>query len=987
MTDQLNQKIIARGQEFFQAIGNESTSLFNKSRWIGKVMDWAMKNEQFKVQLFRFVDVFPYLNTGPMLTAHIQEYFGKEEQNIPAVLKWGAKSTGLAGNLGASVLNKLIAVNMKEMAKQFIVGEKAEDTIRNLTKMRKEDFTFVIDILGEASVNEAEAEKHVEEYLQLLDFLIEAEKKWTPISPVEGKGDLDWGQSPRINIAVKPTALYSQTNPRDFEGSVLGIYNRMKRIMEKVISCDAYLCIDMESYKYKDITLAMFKKLKSEFPQYPYLGIVLQSYLKETDEDLSDLIQWARDNNVKLSIRLVKGAYWDYESVICQQMGWSNPLYETKAETDAAFERHAQVILHNHDICHLACASHNVRSIAAVMETALEERAPESAYEFQVLYGMAEPVRKAIQKITGRVRLYAPYGDMIPGMAYLVRRLLENTSNDSFLKQTFADGSDALNMLKNPLHILSGEERGESEIQDKNFTNEPMVDFRDKTQRQAFPEALRAVREKFGTKYPLYINGREVLTEDTIESLNPNKSEEIVGYICQAGQEEIDIAIAAAKKAFPLWRDTAPAERAEYLERSAAIMKDSIYELSALQVLEVGKQWDQAYADVTEAIDFLRFYAKEMIRLGEPQRLGNIPGELNYHFYEPKGIAAVISPWNFPLAISAGMVSAAIVTGNPVIFKPSSLSSVIGYGLVEIFRKAGLPPGVFNYCPGRSSVMGDYLVEHKDISLIAFTGSKDVGLHIIEKAARVQPGQRNVKKVICEMGGKNAIIVDDDANLDEVIPSVLYAAFGYQGQKCSACSRVIVLEPIYDKFRDRLKQGAKALKIGPAEDPSAFAGAVVGMKAYEKINEYREIGKKEGSLLFESEAMEGGYFVPFTIIEDVTPENRIAQEEIFGPVLSVMKVKDFDQALDWANSTPYALTGAVFSRSPDHLKLAEREFRVGNLYLNRHNTGALVYRQPFGGSAMSGAGTKAGGSDYLLHFMDPRVTTENTMRRGFVPKD
>ena len=697
------------------------------------------------------------------------------------------------------------------------------------------------------------------------------------------------------------------------------------------------------------------------------------------------LISWAKEKDVKLSIRLVKGAYWDYETVLSKQMGWDNPLYLKKAETDAAFERHAGIILKNHDICHLACASHNIRSISTIMEMAGELGVPDSGYEFQVLYGMAEPVRKGLRNIAKRIRLYAPYGDMIPGMAYLVRRLLENTSNDSFLRQTFAEGGEVKKLLRNPVDILSDDKTQVMKTIKTEFENESMVDFKKSEHREAFPRALSLVKSKLGKKYPLYINNKEIETEDSIDSLNPNNPDEIIGTICQAGTKEIDVALDAAVNTFPQWRDTPPEERAQYLIKAAAIMRERIFEYSVWQVLEVGKQWDQAYADLAEAIDFLEYYAREMVRLGTPKRMGNMPGEVNLHFYEPKGIAAVIAPWNFPLAISAGMVSAAIVTGNPVIYKPSSFSSVIGHHLVEVFKEVGLPPGVFNYTPGRSSVMGDYLVEHKDISMIAFTGSMEVGLHIIEKSAKVQPGQANVKKIICEMGGKNAIIVDDDANLDEVIPGVLYAAFGFQGQKCSACSRVIVLDPIYDKFIDRLKKGAAALKLGTTEDPANYMGAVIDSKARDKMLEYIELGKKEGSLVYQSETPDKGYYIPITIFDGLKPEHQLAQEEIFGPVLSIMRVKDFDQAIEWANSTRYALTGGVYSRSPDHLKQAQREFRVGNLYLNRPNTGALVFRQPFGGSRMSGVGTKAGGPDYLLHFMDPRLVSENTMRRGFTP--
>ena len=570
-----------------------------------------------------------------------------------------------------------------------------------------------------------------------------------------------------------------------------------------------------------------------------------------------------------------------------------------------------------------------------------------------------------------------------------------NTANESFLRQSFAGDAQVERLLEDPA-VTVERERAERAKKPRTiytapgglprFDNEAMVDFTRADHRAAFPLAIAKVRTQLGRSYPLYINGREIVTSETYSTLNPNNPNEVLGRICQAGTEEVSQAVAAARKAFPAWRDTSPRDRAENLLKGAEAARRRVFELSAWQVLEIGKQWDQAYADVTEAIDFLEYYAREMIRLGEPRRIGHAPGEINQYFYEPKGIAAIISPWNFPLAISLGMASAAIVAGNPVVFKPSNITGIIGWHLVEIFREAGLPAGVFNYVPGKGSVIGDFMVDHPDVSLIAFTGSVEVGLRIIERAAKVHPGQVNVKKIISEMGGKNAIIIDDDADLDEAVPHVLYSAFGFQGQKCSACSRVIVLDAVYDRFVERLVKAARVYRVGPSEDPANTMGAVSDAAAMKTIKEYIEIGKQEGKLLYSSPIPAGdGYWVPLTIIGGITPEHRIAQEEIFGPVLAVMRASDFDQAVAWANSTRFALTGGIFSRSPEHLVRARREFRVGNLYINRNNTGALVGRQPFGGSCMSGVGTKAGGPDYLLHFMDPRVVTENTMRRGFAP--
>jgi RHH-type proline utilization regulon transcriptional repressor/proline dehydrogenase/delta 1-pyrroline-5-carboxylate dehydrogenase len=607
---------------------------------------------------------------------------------------------------------------------------------------------------------------------------------------------------------------------------------------------------------------------------------------------------------------------------------------------------------------------------------------------------MAEPFRNALLKTTGRVRLYCPQGELLPGMAYLIRRLLENTSNESFLRQTYVEGRELEQLLKAP-HVLLEEElarvtRGSaadaaSRSDLGKFVNEPFADFSQSEVRDSFSAAITEARKKLGRTYLLSIGGEDVDTGTLAESVNPARPREVIGRVCQAGTKEIEAAVTAAQEAFQTWRDTPPRERAGCLVRAAEIGRKRIYELSAWQVLEAGKQWNQAYNDVAEAIDFLEYYAREMIRLSRPRYMGHAPGEVNEYFYQPKGVAAVIAPWNFPLAISCGMAAAAIVAGNCVIYKPSNQSPVVGYTLLEILRDSGLPPGVFNYTPGSGAVMGDYLIDHPQIGMIAFTGSMQVGLRIIERAARTPEGQRSVKKVIAEMGGKNAVIVDDDADLDEAVPHIVDSAFAYQGQKCSACSRVIVLDTVYDRFIERLLAAARSVRIGPPEDPANFMGPVIGESACKSIKEYIDVAQQEGAILYSSDVPEEGYYVPLTIVEGITPEHRIAQEEVFGPVLAVMRARDFDQAIEWANSTQFALTGGLFSRSPKHIEQCRREFRVGNLYVNRGCTGAIVERQPFGGFKMSGIGSKAGGPDYLLQFMDPRAVTENTMRRGFVP--
>lgn len=993
--DRLEAAIVHRGKELFTIIGNEKPSVFNKDWWTGKVIDWSMSNEDFKVQLFRFIDVLPYLTTEEMLNRHIREYFG-QSQNAPAVLRWGAKSAGMGGRLGIQVLGRTIRKNLENMALQFIIGGDVPETVANLGELRQKGFAFTLDILGEATVSEKEADLYVENYMSLLQGLEQAQSGW----PALGGNDsgLDWGHAPRINISVKPSALYSQADPVDFEGSVGRILDRLKFIYRKVIEVGGFLCIDTEMRKYKEITFEVYRRLRSdpEFRDYPRLGLAMQTYLKTSDRDVDLMLEWARQQRCPISIRLVKGAYWDYEIVVARQSGWPVPVCTIKAQTDAAFERSAEKILRNHDICHLACASHNVRSVCFVLELARAMAVPEDRYELQVLYGMAEPFRKALLKMTGRVRLYCPQGELLPGMAYLIRRLLENTSNESFLRQTFVEGRELEHLLQAPQ--ISIGQAGEEALHESAggapmrvgelgvFRNEPFADFSLPEVREAFRTAIAQVKKELGKTYPLYIGDRQVCTRTTLNSVNPARPDEVIGRVCQADIAQIEDAINAAEQsAKGGWCDTPPRQRAMYLVKAAQIARRRIYELAAWQVLEAGKQARQAYNDVAEAIDFLEYYARQMLRLAEPRYLGRAPGEVNEYSYQPKGVAVVIAPWNFPLAISCGMCAAAIVTGNCVVYKPSNLTPVVGNTLLQIFRQAKLPAGVFNYTPAAGALAGDFLVGHPLVGLIAFTGSMEVGLRIIENAGCTSEGQLCVKKVITEMGGKNAIIIDDDADLDEAIPHVIDSAFAYQGQKCSACSRVIVLEAIYDRFVDRLVEAARSVRIGPADDPANFMGPLIDRAAQNSILKYIELAEQEGTILYKSQVPDTGYYVPITIVEGITPEQRLAQEEVFGPVLAVMRAKDFEQAIEWANSTRFALTGGVFSRSPAHLERCRREFRVGNLYVNRGCTGAIVERQPFGGFKMSGVGSKAGGPDYLLQFMDARTVTENTMRRGFVP--
>ena len=509
------------------------------------------------------------------------------------------------------------------------------------------------------------------------------------------------------------------------------------------------------------------------------------------------------------------------------------------------------------------------------------------------------------------------------------------------------------------------------------FQNEPIRDFSNPEDQESLEFALARARAEMGRRYPLLIGGRRVDTEGAIPSLNPARPSEVVGQVAAAGLEHAAQAVDAAFGAFEGWKRTAAAERAEFLFRAAEAVRRRRDEFNALLILEVGKTWVEADADTAEAIDFLEFYAREALRYDNPAPLTPVPGEKNRLAYIPLGVGIVIPPWNFAFAIMAGMSAAAIVTGNTVVLKPSSDAAVVAAVFVDLMHELGLPAGVLNFVPGDGAKIGDALVANAKTRFIAFTGSKEVGLRINEVASKTQPGQKWIKRVIAEMGGKDAIIVADDADLDQAVEGVVASAYGFSGQKCSACSRAIVDAKVYDDFLQRLAARVAALRVGDPTEQASYVGPVVNEKSLKKILEYIEHGKREGRLLAGGTRGPGaGFYVLPTVIADVAPEAKIMQEEIFGPVLAVAKAKNYDDALAIANNTEFGLTGSVYSRDPKKLERAAAEFFVGNLYFNRKSTGAFVGAHPFGGFNMSGTDSKAGGHDYLLLFLQAKTISE-----------
>ena len=505
------------------------------------------------------------------------------------------------------------------------------------------------------------------------------------------------------------------------------------------------------------------------------------------------------------------------------------------------------------------------------------------------------------------------------------------------------------------------------------FRNEPYTDFSDDANRRGMEAALHKVRSELGREYPLRIAGEMISTGDKLVSVNPSRTSEVVGVHHRASAALATRAVENANAYFVEWSRTRAEERVRMLVDAARILRLRKLEFDAWMIFEAGKTWIEAEAEIAEAIDFCEYYAREMHRLAAPPPVVQLPGEQDEMIYIPLGVGVVIPPWNFPLAILAGMTVAALVTGNTVIVKPSSETPTIAAKFAEVLLEAGFPERSFTLLTGSGAAVGDVLVQHPKTRFVSFTGSRDVGLRINELAAKTQPGQIWIKRVVAEMGGKDAIVVDADSDLDKAVDGVVASAFGYQGQKCSACSRAIVDAKVYDPFVEKLSAKAKALKVGPSDDPGNYMGPVISASARKSILNYIETGKKEGRVVAGGDAVpDGGYFIPPTIIADVDSKARVFQEEIFGPVLAVTKAKDFEHALDLANDSQYGLTGAVFSNDPEHLREAKERFHVGNLYFNRKCTGAMVGAHPFGGFNMSGTDSKAGGPDYLLLFLQAK---------------
>ena len=943
----LEPSIQASGRALYQRARAHPPGFYARRRWLLKR---AIADARLRDALFQFIDVLPQLHDPPAIAAHFRAYLGDFELG------------GMFGRMlrlgGHAWMAPLLQLTVARMARLFMVEEEAGAVAASLRKMAALSATVSLDALGEVVLSDAEADVYAARILKLLAWL-------------EASG------APHPDLSVKLSALTPRFDPIDLEGSMERVLGRLEPLCDAAARAGVSLTLDMENHDSRPLVLAVFRHL-AERPGIPP-GLALQAYRPDAGADVRALLNLPWSPERPLRVRLVKGAYWDSEVALAAQRFWPCPVYIDKGATDAQFERLTVLLFEAGARVYPMIASHNLRSLAHALALARALERPAASWEVQMLYGMADPLAAAMIGEGARLRMYLPVGDLIGGIAYLIRRLLENTASTSVLRQAYLEETPPEHLLAPPL-ASSQEPPGEP-----GFRNLPLADFSQDEPRRALRAALSQAAAERGRDYPLPAALRSAATGRWRDSRNPAAPAHSLGRVEQAEPAHAEQAVRQAVAAFPDWREVALGERAGLCRAAARIMASRRFELAAWQVLEVGKAWREADADVGEAIDCWNFYADAAERMLDWRSTRDFPGERNAMRYEALGPAAVIAPWNFPLAILSGMSAAALVCGNPVIMKPATPAQINACKLHEILLAAGFPPAAAQLLPGDGARLGELLARHPEVAVIAFTGSREVGLALIEQAHARSPAPRRVKRVVCEMGGKNAIIVDEDADLDEAVAHILASAFGYQGQKCSAASRLISVGRVHERLLARLADALASWPLGPPADPQYRFGPLISRQALEKAQRYLDIGKAEGRLVYQGTApADGHYFAP-ALFDGIRPEHRLAREEIFAPILAVLHAADFETALAWAGDSDYALTGGVFSRLPQHLDAATRRFRVGNLYLNRGITGARVGIQPFGGIALSGTGIQAGGEDYLRQFVWSRVVSSNQLRHGYVP--
>jgi RHH-type proline utilization regulon transcriptional repressor/proline dehydrogenase/delta 1-pyrroline-5-carboxylate dehydrogenase len=928
-----------------------------------RLQDWLMallmEDNSLRTRLLRFVDVLAALpedRRGHRTAALFREYFRAGFPGLPLPVR-----LALAIARSCRVPDPLLAWSARHItqliASRFIVPPGPDTIGQTVQQLGEGGRNASFDLLGEAVLSDEEARQYRQAYLDLIDRLARSPQAGTRTA----------ADTPCLEVSLKLSSLTSQFNPADPEGTLRRVRPALEEIFQAARERGIGVTVDAEQYSYRELIWYIFRQVLAPgepLGQWPDAGMVVQAYLKDAEAHTREVINFARYREAPFRVRLVKGAYWDYEVIMAEQNGWPVPVYRDKAATDLSYQNIVRLLLEEAPPIKLAVGSHNVRSHAYAEAVREAVGLPHGVLEHQALYRTWEALSSTLPQMGWVARDYVPVGELIPGMAYLVRRILENTSQAGFLTRARLD-EDAAGLLAPP-QPGKEDQSYRRETHPNGFNNTPVSRLFDAEERQRFQQALAATRSRWGASYPLRL-GREIVEKTTpVPSTSPSHpdSREPVGWVHQAGVEEADRAISLANEAAPEWAARPLEERVALGLRTAEVLRERKDEVAAWVVHEGGRNWQEAQADAEEAIDHITWNALEVRRLAPLIKTS----------YRPRGVVACIPPWNFPSALPAAMTSAALLTGNTVILKSAEQTPIVAQALVDAFHAAGVPEEALIHLPGPGETVGARLVESPDVDMVDFTGSKQVGLQIYRTAASVIPPKGGIKQAVTEMGGKNAIIVFPDADMDEAVLGILHSAFGHAGQKCSACSRVLAHREVYDRLATRLVEAARSLPVGPADDPGTVINPVIGAEAREGIVAAAEAAREEGRVLLdalrcdeESDTCLGPLIMEVAASDALTA--RVAQEEIFGPVLPLIPFQTEDEAVSIVNSTVYGLTLGIYSRSPDTIARMMRACRVGNIYVNRGITGSRVGIEPFGGFQLSGTGPKTGGEEYLLAFL------------------
>ena len=927
-----------------------------------RVQDWLLgltaANERFRGRLLRYLDVLAsvdYHSSGAEAKRLAAEYFGDEFPELPRGLRWLLR-LARDEHVPARVMGESSRRAAELFARRFITPPGVDAVAGTIRQLRDHGRLPSFDLLGEAVLSDREAEAYLARYLELIGQL----------AGDPAAGEVTAGGVFALQVSLKLSSLTAHFSPVDPESTIARARPPLEAIVEAADRAGVGVTVDMEQFEYRDLTWELFTRTFARgerFGGWPGAGIVLQAYLREVDAHAEGLVAFARSRGVPYQVRLVKGAYWDYETIVAEAAGWTPPVFTRKAATDAAFERVLARLVGAHPALHVAVGSHNARAHALAEALAEASGLPEQAVEHQTLFRTAEGTSRALAGLGWAARDYVPSGELLPGMAYLVRRVLENSSQAGVLLAG-RTGASPEDLLRAPPAL---DPPPPPPAPSGDFTRTPEARWFAPEFREAFQAALDSTRARWGGRFPLRVGGAEAPAAETVVVHSPSHPVgEPVGFAEFADAEGARRAIAVAAAGARGWEATPVAERASILRRAAALLEARGHEFAAWVVHEGGRDRAGAWTEVEEAVDFLRYYA------GQAEALFGDFGDR----IAPRGVVAVIPPWNFPLAIPCGMTAAALACGNAAILKPAEQTPLLGLRLAALLHEAGVPRDALIALPGRGETAGAALAESPEVAMVAFTGSRAVGTLLHEVVARVEPtGEAVTKTLVAEMGGKNAIIVFPDADPDEVVDGVMRSTFGHANQKCSAASRVLVADSVYATIRDRLVEAARSLRSGPADAPETQINPVIDAEARARLRRDAQTARTECEVLldrFEEAAGDGELSLGPLVVELPAARARAARtttEELFGPILALIPFATEEEAYAVANGTDYGLTAGIFSRSPATIERASRAIEAGNVYANRAITAARVGVEPFGGMKMSGTGPKAGGSDYLWAFV------------------